>query len=105
MTLTNCSMKTIEFYSSWAKVDDVVGLVKHLMSDVKLWCDTGDNMLVFRHMRSLLFTARYMGILLASALCRPLMPKISNPPNTLCDFALQTMWQCDFAAAQASLGT
>ena len=83
MTLTNCSTKAIDFHSSWAKVDDVVDLVKHLMSDVN---DTGDDTLVFRHMRALLFTARSVVILLASALCGPPMPRTSNPPNKLCDF-------------------
>ena len=56
-----CSMKTNDFYSSLAKVDDVMDLVPHLM------------------------TPRSVGILLASALCGPPLPKTSNPPNKLCD--------------------
>ena len=83
MTLTNCSTKTIDFHPSWRKNDDVRGYSETLMSDVKLWCDTGDNMLVFRHMRALLFTASSVGILLASALCGPPMPKTSNPSSKL----------------------
>ena len=54
-------MKTNDFYSSLAKVDDVMDLVQHLM------------------------TPRSVGILLASALCGPPLPKTSNPPNKLCD--------------------
>ena len=96
-------MKTIDLTQAEQKLI-ATDLMQHLISDVKLWCDTGNNMLVFTHMCSLLVTPRSMAILLASALCGLPMPKTSNPPNKLCDFALQTMQQCDFAAAESSLG-
>ena len=77
--------ETLTYTLQLAKVDDVMDCMPHLMSD------TGDNMLVFRHVCSLLFSFSSMGILLSSALSGPPMPKTNYPPTKLCDFVLQTM--------------
>ena len=67
--------ETLTYILQLAKVDDVMDCMPHLMSD------TGDNMLVFRHVCSLLFSFSSMGILLSSALSGPPMPKTKLSTN------------------------